>query len=81
VGSLTQTVFLSRMRESLAFLSARERLVLNLRYGLKDKKVKTQQEVAEAMGIDRSRVSRIEKRAIERMRETMDLPPEPTPSL
>jgi RNA polymerase sporulation-specific sigma factor len=75
-GPFPKALFLSRMRESMAFLSARERLVLNLRFGLKEKREMTQQEAAKAMGVDRSRISRIEKSALEKMRELMGLPPD-----
>lgn len=45
-------------------LKDKEQLVINLRFGLGGKKPKTQNEVAEIMGISRSYVSRIEKKAI-----------------
>lgn len=45
-------------------LKEREQIVINLRFGLGGKKPKTQNEVAEIMGISRSYVSRIEKKAI-----------------
>lgn len=40
-----------------------------MRYGLSGGKPLTQREVAESCGISRSYVSRIEKRAIEKLRE------------
>ena len=45
-------------------LKEREQLILELRFGLGGRKPKTQNEVAEMMGISRSYVSRIEKKAI-----------------
>ncbi|GHU70753.1 RNA polymerase sigma factor [Clostridia bacterium] len=45
-------------------LPKRERYVLELRYGLLDGKVRPQYEIAEILGISRSYVSRIEKRAV-----------------
>lgn len=48
-------------------LKDREQIVIKLRFGLGGKKPKTQNEVAEIMGISRSYVSRIEKRAIEKL--------------
>lgn len=45
-------------------LKEREQLVLELRFGLSGKKAKTQNQVAEILGISRSYVSRIEKKAI-----------------
>ena len=50
-------------------LSGRERLVLKLRYGLYDAEEYTQREIAEQLGISRSYVSRIEKSAIEKLKE------------
>jgi len=45
-------------------LDEREHLIIELRYGLNGKTSLTQREVAEILGISRSYVSRIEKRAI-----------------
>ena len=51
-----------------ACLSDTEKKVLGLRYGLYRGKEHTQREIASVMGISRSYVSRIEKRAIEKVR-------------
>ena len=45
-------------------LKERERTIIELRFGLKGIKPKTQNEIAEMMGISRSYVSRIETKAI-----------------
>ncbi len=50
-------------------LSPRERLVLKMRYGLYGEEEYTQREIAKQLGISRSYVSRIEKSAIEKLRE------------
>ena len=50
-------------------LSPRERLVLKMRYGLYEEEEYTQREIARLLGISRSYVSRIEKSAIEKLRE------------
>ena len=50
-------------------LSPRERLVLKMRYGLYNQEEYTQREIAEQLGISRSYVSRIEKSAIEKLRD------------
>ena len=50
-------------------LSPREKLVLRMRYGLYNEEEYTQREIAEQLGISRSYVSRIEKSAIEKLRE------------
>jgi RNA polymerase sporulation-specific sigma factor len=50
-------------------LSGRELQVICERYGLLGHKERTQREIAKELGISRSYVSRIEKRAVERLRE------------
>ena len=45
-------------------LKSREKLILELRFGLDGNKPKTQNEIAQMMGISRSYVSRIETKAI-----------------
>ena len=48
-------------------LKNREITVLELRYGLVNGNVKTQREIAQMLGISRSYVSRIEKKAIKKL--------------
>lgn len=50
-------------------LDAREREIIQMRYGLGDGKEWTQAEIAKVMNISRSYVSRIEKKAIEKLRD------------
>lgn len=50
-------------------LTEMERTVIRMRYGLFGTKEHTQREIAEKLGISRSYVSRIEKRAVGHMRE------------
>ena len=50
-------------------LSQRERLVLKMRYGLYTGEEYTQRDIARQLGISRSYVSRIEKSAVEKLRE------------
>ncbi len=50
-------------------LSPREKEIIVLRYGLKGFQPRTQREVARHLGISRSYVSRIEKRALEKMKD------------
>ena len=52
------------LKKYLSILSKRERKIINMRYGLSNEEEKTQKEIAHIMGISRSYVSRIEKRAI-----------------
>ena len=53
-------------------LTDQERLVIQLRYGLSGMHPKRQREVAEITGISRSYVSRIEKRALEKLRRVLE---------
>ena len=50
-------------------LTPREREILLLRYGLFDGEERTQSQIGKRMGISRSYVSRIEKRALEKLRK------------
>lgn len=53
-------------------LSTREREIITLRYGLLDQNPLPQREVASRLGISRSYVSRIEKKALEKLRDAME---------
>lgn len=53
-------------------LKDRERKILELRYGLVDGVCKTQREIAAMLGISRSYVSRIEKRAIDKLNKALN---------
>lgn len=57
-------------------LTDRERQVLTLRYGLFGCRALPQREVAKACGISRSYVSRIEKKAMEKLRLALEAGPE-----
>lgn len=57
------------LREALAGLSPRERLIIELRYGFSGKGEMTQKEVADHLGISQSYISRLEKRIIAALRE------------
>ncbi len=56
------------LREAIGRLSARERDIVTMRYGLGGRKEKTQKEVADLMGISQSYISRLEKRIMVRLR-------------
>ncbi len=53
-------------------LKNRERTVIQLRYGLVNGGSKTQREIAKLLGISRSYVSRIEKRAIKKLNKALN---------
>ena len=53
-------------------LTEQERLVIRLRYGLSGEPPLRQREVADRTGISRSYVSRIEKRALQKLRAELE---------
>lgn len=62
-----------RLNEAInRVLRDREKIILELRYGLIDGVCKTQREIASMLGISRSYVSRIEKRAIDKLNKALN---------
>lgn len=61
-----------KLYESLKLLTPRELDIISRRYGLFNKKVETQKDIAKQMKISRSYVSRIEKRALMKLYLSMD---------
>jgi len=57
--------------EAVDRLSERERKIITLRFGLRGENEYTQKEVADALGISQSYISRLEKRIISRLRREM----------
>ena len=57
------------LRQALETLPPREQEIVFLRFGLEGRKELTQQEVAQAMGISQSYISRLEKRILQRLRK------------
>lgn len=53
-------------------LSARERLIMNMRFGMDGKKEHTQKEVADILGISQSYISRLEKRIILKLKRDIE---------
>jgi RNA polymerase sporulation-specific sigma factor len=68
-GRLDAAILTDTMRK---VLTKRERVVLTLRFGLSGDAPMAQREVANMLDISRSYVSRIEKKAVEKMREALD---------
>lgn len=62
-----------KLRSKLCKLTERERYIIKLRYGLIGGEEVTQREIAAMLGISRSYVSRIEKRALEKLKYEMDM--------
>ena len=60
------------LRAAVDRLEDRERRIMQLRFGLTDGKEYTQKEVADAIGISQSYISRLEKRIIRRLRMELE---------
>lgn len=72
-GEVERRVSLQSVRALVdTCLHGRERTVVQMRYGLLDGAVHAQQEVAERLGISRSYVSRIEKKAMDRLKTAFE---------
>lgn len=73
VDDLDNKIKLEQLRVYLKdTLQPRELEIIMLRYGLKSGRELTQREVAKRLGISRSYVSRIEKKALEKLRSRFD---------
>ena len=59
------------LMEAISTLSAREKSIILMRFGLPDGQEYTQKEVADIMGISQSYISRLEKKIIEQLRREM----------
>lgn len=57
------------LETALTKLSGRERQIMEMRFGLHNRKEKTQKEVADLLGISQSYISRLEKRIIGRLKK------------
>ena len=69
VDSIDVKIQISRLREAISScLSRREQAVITARYGLDGQEPRPQREIASCLGISRSYVSRIEKKALEKLR-------------
>ena len=69
VDSIDLKIQISRLREAISScLSHREQAVITARYGLDGREPRHQREIASCLGISRSYVSRIEKKALEKLR-------------
>jgi len=61
-----------RLYETLEQLEQREREIIQMRYGLKGGREVTQREIGDRLQISRSYVSRIEKRALEKLLKKLE---------
>ncbi len=69
VDTVDRLCAVQKMQGLMGSLPKRERIVLEMRYGLIDGIVRPQHEIAKLLGISRSYVSRIEKHAIQLLNE------------
>ncbi|KAA0549322.1 RNA polymerase sporulation sigma factor SigK [Bacillus sp. BGMRC 2118] len=67
IDTIQLNMELEKIKEYIDILDEREREVITGRFGLDLQKEKTQREIAKELGISRSYVSRIEKRALMKM--------------
>ena len=63
------------LREALARLSARDREIISLRFGLDGRRPLTQKEVADGLGISQSYISRLEKKILLRLKKEIQAEP------
>jgi RNA polymerase sporulation-specific sigma factor len=58
--------------EAVSELSPRERVIIEMRFGLNGYEEKTQKEVADALGISQSYISRLEKKIIAKLKDEIE---------
>ncbi len=57
------------LRKAMTKLGGREKRIMELRFGLRDGRERTQKEVADLLGISQSYISRLEKRIFKRLKK------------
>lgn len=60
------------LRETVASLPQRERIIMEMRFGMKTGKEMTQKDVADVIGISQSYISRLEKKIIKKLKKELD---------
>ena len=60
------------LRESVKRLNPREKIIIEMRYGLIDGNELTQKEVADALGISQSYISRLEKKIMQELKKKIE---------
>lgn len=60
------------LRDTVEKLPERERIIMEMRFGLKSGKEMTQKEVADVIGISQSYISRLEKKIIKKLKKELD---------
>ena len=69
---IEQDVEKSILTEAVGRLDERDRMIMELRFGLRDDKEHTQKEVADIIGISQSYISRLEKRIVKRLKKEIE---------
>ena len=59
------------LEDALTILNDREKEIIELRYGLNGKEELTQKETAELLGISQSYISRLEKKILKKLHQTI----------
>jgi RNA polymerase sporulation-specific sigma factor len=70
--SIEEEVDRKLLYQAMKKLTAREKKIMEFRFGLVDGLEKTQKEVADLLGISQSYISRVEKRIIKRLRKEIN---------
>ena len=60
------------LMDAIKDLSSRERLIIEMRFGLCGREEQTQKEVADSLGISQSYISRLEKKIMQRLRKKIE---------
>lgn len=71
-SQLEQEVECELVRDAVGNLSERDKLIMELRFGLSGKKEHTQKEVADLLDISQSYISRLEKKIIEKLKKDIE---------
>lgn len=71
-GALEADEERSMLLSAVAHLNPRERLIIEMRFGLDRREAMTQKEVADALGISQSYISRLEKKIMLRLRKKIE---------
>jgi len=64
----TGIILREKLREVLQVLSEREKKVIELRFGLRNRRTSTLEEIGDQMGVSRERIRQLERAALEKLR-------------
>jgi RNA polymerase sporulation-specific sigma factor len=74
IDNVEKKIERQHMIEAITSLDERERYIMECRFGLTGQEEMTQKEVAELLGISQSYISRLEKKIISELRESLNHP-------